>query len=135
MEPAWCTAGVITLTLAYNLLPSFMHAVSGAVSPEVVRSMDREVEIAARMRHPRVALLLGFCMDPPCLVTGPARAEAASASRGSLPLLAFAGPLAPATAALMLHGACCLGARASLIGFLMGEAGSTLPLWESHARS
>lgn len=40
------------------------------ISPDVLRTLEREVGILVRIRHPNVILFMGVCLEPPCVVTG-----------------------------------------------------------------
>lgn len=42
----------------------------GAISQEVMRTLEREVGIMVKIRHPNVILFMGVCIEPPCVVTG-----------------------------------------------------------------
>ena len=52
------------------------------ISHDVLRTLEREVGILVRIRHPNVILFMGVCLEPPCVVTGGCPAPAKGAAGG-----------------------------------------------------
>jgi hypothetical protein len=87
------------LTLILHCLPDGIDSLAGLELPaDVMRALQEEAGVMARMRHPNLVSFMGLCTLPPCILTG-----GGPASRGLCVWCVLGGALACPACQTRLH--------------------------------